>query len=134
VAAQPEQNIIAKDTAPQAIEALATLLRQRHFDCLDEKRCQSQIQAFLAEKQLPFEREYRLSSGPIDFYFPRSGLGLEVKANKRWSKREVYRQVERYCSDPAISAVLLATARAQSLPSTIHGKPVAVYLLGSSAL
>lgn len=125
----------ASDTVIEpAARALISLLRQRHFDCLDEKRCQSQMEALFNEKAIPFEREYPLTTGPIDFYFPRSGLGLEVKANKRWTKREVFRQVERYCQDENIAGVLLATAKAQNLPPRIADKPVYVYLMGMAAL
>lgn len=114
---------------------LQSLLLSGRFDCQDETRCQDQVAILLECHGVPFEREYRLSSQDIiDFYLPRSGLGIEVKVFKRWSKRAVYRQVERYCGHDQVKGLLLATAKAQGLPIAIAGKPVRVHQLGLSAL
>ena len=119
----------------QGLHLLTQILSAARFDCQDELACQEQIERLLAEKGVGYRREHHLSQGNIiDFYFPRSGLGLEVKVFKRWSKREVYRQVERYCSHDELNGLLLATAKAQGLPYSIHGKPVLVHQLGLSVL
>jgi hypothetical protein len=99
---------------------------------MDEKVCQAEIDAHLRGRGLTFLREHDFGDGVgvCDFFFPRSGLVLEAKAFKSWSKRQVYRQCERYCRHPEVNGLLLATGRAQGLPPTIEGKPVRVYQLG----
>ena len=119
----------------KAMNALQKILRRRAFDYIDEKVCQNQIQELLLQLEVEHNREYALSSESIiDFYFPRSQIGLEVKAAKKWSKMGVFRQVERYTEQDCISGIVLASGRAQGLPKIINGKPVAVYQFGLSAL
>jgi hypothetical protein len=55
------------------------------------------------------------------------GVGMEVKI--KGSKREMYRQCERYCLHERVSALILATNVATGMPATINGKPVFVALL-----
>lgn len=120
----------------QTLSVLIRLLRTRAFDYADEKTCQVQMEQFLREKGLCFIREYDFGGGVgiCDFFFPRSGIVLEAKAYKTWSKRQVYRQCERYCGHPMVSGLLLATGKAQGLPAAICGKPSRVYQLGLGAL
>lgn len=123
-------------SAEEALNVIALLLRTRAFDYVDEKICQDQIEGFLKEKGLLFIREHDFGGGVgvCDFFFPRSGIVLEVKAFKTWSKKQVYRQCERYCGHPDVKGLLLATGRAQGLPGTLCGKPTRVYQLGLAAL
>jgi len=120
----------------QVLSILIRLLYGRRFDYVDEKVCQVQIENLLKEKQLTFIREHDFGGrvGICDFFFPRSGIVLEAKAFKSCSKREVYRQCERYCGHPDVKGLLLATGKAQGLPATICGKPTRVYQLGLGAL
>ncbi|WP_196161005.1 hypothetical protein [Reinekea sp. G2M2-21] len=118
-----------------SLQLLSQLLLQRAFDYQDEALCQQQICEFLTTQGVTFEAEFRLdSSNRIDFYFPISKIGLEIKASKKWSKARVYRQVERYCGFPEIRGLILATGRAQGLPSPVNGKPVRVLHLGVAHL
>jgi len=52
-----------------------------------------------------------------------AGVAIEVKRGrpKRWT---LVRQLERYASHDAVSAVVLVPERAVTLPATMSGKPV----------
>lgn len=120
--------------ANQSLQALHGLLSTGRFDYADEQTCQQQIATFLARHNVPFQREFKLGSRYIDFYFPRSKLGLEIKASKQLSRRAVYRQCKAYCEFEELSGLLLATGRYQGLPSEIEGKPTKVLQLGVAFL
>lgn len=121
-------------TPPEPIDALISLLGRDRFDYVDEKICQVQIESFLTMHEACYIREARIGNGYVDFFFPRSGLVLEIKACKKWNAREVYRQCERYCSDDKVTGLVLATGRSQGMPPEIAGKPVRVLSLGASFL
>jgi hypothetical protein len=118
------------------IDALIEVLRKGKYEFADEKICQDHMEEHFDNLGLRFQREYRLSDGRsiIDFYFPNSGLGLEVKASKTWNKMGVYRQCERYCRNPEVKGLILATAKPQGLPELIEGKPSRFYHLGENGL
>ncbi|MEG3764941.1 hypothetical protein [Alteromonas sp. 14N.309.X.WAT.G.H12] len=116
------------------IHALMELLRRGKFDYADEKICQSQIETFLRENRVSFIREYNVGNGIIDFFFPRTGIAMEVKASKTWSKVKVYRQCERYCEHEQVKGLVLASGKAQGLPLEIKNKPVRVFQLGVNLL
>ena len=118
----------------QRINTLAAILKRHQLDYIDEKECQRQIDEMLREQGATFEREVPMGSGYIDFYFRQSGLGLEVKANKNWSRREIFYQCEDYCKDERLAGLVLATGRAQGLPSSLYAKPVRVVYLGEAFL
>ncbi|EKF9218930.1 MULTISPECIES: hypothetical protein [Vibrio] len=120
----------------EKLEALIGILRKGKYEFADEKVCQEHMAEHFEAIGLRFEREYHLSDGSsiIDFFFPNSGLGIEVKASKSWNKMSVFRQCERYCLNPEVNGLILATAKPQGLPESIEGKPARVYFLGGSAL
>lgn len=118
----------------QAISAIKQILASGRFDMTDEIVCQQQIEKHLLSLGASFEKEYRLNDGIVDFFFPKTGLALEIKVAKKWGKIKVYRQCERYCKDDRVNALVLATGRAQRLPETINDKPVAVFYLGATNL
>lgn len=121
--------------AKTPMEILMTVLSQKAFDYIDETACQNQMERYLESLGVQFRREYSLSPGSrVDFYFPNSGIGLEVKANKNWGKMRVYRQLERYAESNEINGLILATGKAQSLPDQINGKPVMIHNLGVAHL
>jgi len=113
-----------------AIQYLLQILARGRFNYVNEIRCQDQIAEYFNCLKMSFEREYQLGNRFVDFYLPNSGLALEIKASKNWSKIKVYRQCEYYCSFKDIKGLVLATAKAQSLPKFIQGKPVSVFSLG----
>ncbi|MBT2909663.1 hypothetical protein PL84_03585 [Vibrio anguillarum] len=118
------------------LEALIGILRKGKYEFADEKVCQEHMAKHFESLGLRFEREYRLSDGRsiIDFFFPNSGIGLEVKASKAWNKMGVYRQCERYCLNSEVAGLILATAKPQGLPEHIEGKPTRFYHLGENGL
>jgi hypothetical protein len=113
---------------------LSVLISRGRYRLGDEKACQEDMANFLIAQGVPFYREHQLSDGIVDFYLPRSRIGIEVKVSKQWGKMDVYRQCERYCEDPSVDALLLATASAQRLPELINQKPARVLLLSQTAL
>lgn len=122
-------------TTESIIETLLNILHSKAYDYIDEKRCQDQMEQHFSELGIGFIREYRLDEhSRIDFFFPTSGIGLEVKAGKSWSRVKVYRQVERYTKYPDIRGVILATGRAQTLPALINEKPIRLHSLGAAHL
>jgi len=116
------------------IDAMIELLKGGRFDYADEKICQIQIESYFNHCGVTFCREYQLENGIPDFFFPRSGLVLEIKASKQWSKMQVYRQCENYCKSSEVTGLVLATGKAQGLPPEINGKPVRIYNLGIGLL
>jgi hypothetical protein len=127
--------VSTNDSVKDAISLLLSLLDQVSIDYNQESVAQRQIGDHLDRLGVEYYKEYRLSCGGIiDFYFPKSKLGLEVKASKSWSKKSVFRQCERYLLNAAISGLVLATGRAQGMPSEIAGKPVVVYQLSRGSL
>lgn len=121
-------------TPIRSLLALRALLTTGRFDYADEKVCQAQIEDHLTAAGVPFEREFNLGCGYVDFYFPRSWICLEVKASTSLSKMAIFRQCERYCSSDQVQGLLLATGSAQGLPEAIGGKPVLLYQLGLGML
>jgi len=116
------------------IDALFQLLSLVAFDYHDESVCQMQLEEYLKDSGIEFHREFKLCGGIIDFYFPKSKLGLEVKANKTWGKTKVYRQCERYLADDRLHGLILATGKTQGMPQLINDKPIKVLQLGVAFL
>lgn len=128
-------DVVIQDKIITPLNTLLSILGKHAFDYVDESVCQRQIGDCLTSYGIEFEREFRLSGKDrIDFYFPRSGIGLEIKAGKLWSKLEVYRQLERYASHETINGLILATGRAQGLPLIINDKPVRLHSMGAAHL
>ena len=121
-------------TKLEPIDAVVELLRRGRFEYADEKVCQSQMASQFLKTGVVFEKEYVFENGTADFFFPRSGIVLEVKASRHWNKTRVYRQCERYCKNDIVNGLVLATGKAQGLPQEIHGKPVRIYQLGIGLL
>ncbi|EGQ9286393.1 hypothetical protein F7U66_11105 [Vibrio parahaemolyticus] len=117
-----------------SLSALCELLSRTMLDTQDEKHAQHQLETIFINLNINFEREYKLGDGYIDFFFPKSGIGLELKGNHSTSKSDVYRQCERYCSFDEIKGLVLATGKFQGLPSVINNKPTMVHLISEGAL
>lgn len=119
----------------KALDNLKSVIQAGAYDYTNESVCQEQIEMHLKKLGATFYREYTLGEfGVIDFYFPNTGIGLEVKASKNWNRTKVFRQCERYCKSEEINGLLLATARAQALPDLIEDKPARVFYLGECQL
>lgn len=119
-----------------ALQRLKEILRTSPISLSDEHQAQNDIEQILVDFKIQYHREYQLniSLDRPDFYLPNSGLILEVKVAKAWSKIQVFRQCERYCSDERVKGLLLATGQAQGLPSRIMDKPAQVFQLAQGRL
>lgn len=124
-----------KDDTDHTLRALRSLLRNVRCSLSSERLAQDRIEKHLLDMGIPYEREWTLGPGEkIDFFLSRSGVGLEVKVTKKWSRREVARQCERYLATDSLKGLLLVTGKAQALPETLSGKPVRVLYLAESLL
>ncbi|MCE7600598.1 SNF2-related protein [Vibrio fluvialis] len=131
----PKKESKPKASKPEKdINSLLKLLQSGSFSVMDEKVTQSQIESLLTNSNVMFEREKRFGSGIVDFFLPETEIALEVKANKQWSKMEVFRQCERYCKEQEVKGIVLATAKIQGLPNEIAGKPAKTFQLSLTSL
>lgn len=111
---------------------LVNLLGQARVDLTDEKRTQAQLAEHLTKNGVAFEREVRLTAGNIvDFLV--GGVAIEVKL-RRWKKRAVFKQLERYAKCERVRALILATNLSMGLPPEIEGKPAYYVSLGRAWL
>jgi len=81
---------------------------------------------------VPFEREARL--GPtdrIDFLVD-ADIGLEAKT--KCTRRSIYRQLERYCTNHQLRGIVLVTGTFLGLPEAINCVPVFMVSTGRAAL
>lgn len=111
------------------------LLTSHRLSLSDEKQLQEQIATVLSGAGLHFRREHRLAPGDIvDFLVlnqaepPIAGVAIEIKI--KGNRRDIFRQVERYCGHAAVTEIVLATNVPMGLPALIGGKPVSVAALG----
>lgn len=96
-----------------------------HFYPLqDEIQTHEKMHAVMVAAGLPFfEREFKLNKKDrIDFYFPESGLGVEVKV--QGSPNEILKQLERYALNEQIKALLYVSGYFIGLPPEVNGKPL----------
>lgn len=115
-------------------QQLQLLLRQKRFLLTTEKLVQAQIEAVLKENSVDHIREYDLFKDRhsiIDF-FVAPHTGVEVKIGG--GRRDIYRQLERYCQSPELKALLLVTNKAMGLPHTINGVECFILNLSSAWL
>lgn len=104
-------------------ERVVLFLRALRLPLRDEKEAQAVLEGQLREAGFDFVREHRLSPGNIvDFYFPATKVGLEVKLKA--PKREIFRQIKRYCEHDEVEGLILASGTFMGLPGDIGGKPV----------
>lgn len=89
-----------------------------------ETAVQAHLAAVLEDAGGQVAREVRVVGGRIDIRCDRVGVEVKVAG----SVAAVARQVIRYCADPGLDAVVVATtdARHRQLPRAAHGKPIIV--------
>jgi hypothetical protein len=103
------------------------LLTSHRLPLSDEKQLQQAMADVFTAADLEFRREVRLSDGDIvDFMVGVTAVEVKIKGNRR----DIFRQVERYCGHADVYDLVLATNVPMSLPSPICGKPVSVAHLG----
>ncbi len=107
-------------------------LSQFRLDVQDEKHLQQQIADAFFSGKYEFEREHRLDENNIiDFMMP-AQIGIEVKI--KGSRRQIYKQCERYCHFDHVSELILITNRSMGFPKEINGKPCYVMAVGKAWL
>lgn len=111
------------------------LLNRGRFPLSDEKMLQAEMALALKAAGVHFKREVTLAPGDIvDFLVidaeevKLQGIAIEVKIGG--SRRNTFKQLERYCGHDAVREIILATTVVMGLPETINGKPTAVVNLG----
>jgi hypothetical protein len=110
------------------------LLTSHRLPLADEKALQVEIAAILACAGMAFQREFRLDRGDIvDFMVGElapieAGIAIEVKV--KGGRRDIFKQLERYCGHKAVREIVLVTNVPMALPVEINGKPTAIAQLG----
>lgn len=110
------------------VEDLIARIIRTPIPLKNEKDAQERLSGLLDEMGVLHKREVFLSEGNVvDFMLP-DGLAIEMKLKA--GKREIYRQLERYCEHPQVSGLILVTGTAMGLPQGIKGKPCWFVSLG----
>ena len=118
-------------TAAPAISNIVSALKAGRFSLAREKETQADIAAMFDRAGIAYEREVDLGDrNIIDFRL--GEVGIEVKIGG--SKREIFKQCERYCGTGKIAALILATNVAIGFPSEIGGVPCYVVSMGRAWL
>lgn len=125
----------AGDFIHDCLRQLRELLQSHCYTFRDEVQLHEAIASVLDGAGIQFEREKVITPvSRLDFYLPRSRLGIEVKIQGAASP--AWRQVERYLGHPDVDGVLLAASRAWARRKTDVGpfsasnpKPIAMAYL-----
>lgn len=106
-------------------EQTAGLLSRYRLRFGTEKSMQDCIERILDAENVPFVRECRTSTGPIDFLVDGS-VGVECKVDGGPSA--VLEQLLRYAGETGITSLILVTSRAthRFTETELLGKPFAV--------
>jgi hypothetical protein len=114
---------------------LADLLQRQRFNMVQEKLTQLEVERFLHQHAIQFDREHRLSANDIPDFLIYTKFGeivLEVKLH--FPRRAIYRQLERYAAHDSVHGLILLTGTSMGLPQTIKGKPTLLVSLGAGWL
>lgn len=99
---------------------IAVICERSLINVSTEAAAHNDIAKALAAQGLDVRREVRLSDRDrIDVMV--GGVGVEVKI--KGSRRDIYRQLQRYAASDQVSALVLATAAAWPPMPDISGKP-----------
>lgn len=110
------------------------LLTSHRLPLSDEKQLQVAICDVFNAAGVAFAREFRLAPGDIvDFMVGElapieAGIAIEVKI--KGARRDIFRQVDRYCTHKGVREFVLATNVPMGLPPLIWDKPTSVAQLG----
>ena len=116
-------------TTPQA---LAYQLRRLRLPVTTEEALQRALWDWLIASGLPVEREARLGPADrIDFLVD-GDIGVEAKT--RYSRRGIFRQLERYATNHPLRGLILVSGTYLGLPEEINGVPVFLVSTGRGAL
>ncbi len=109
---------------------LRQMIEQTRVDLSTEKAAQRDLEEMLTGRGVAFDREARLNDADVPDFLVAGGIVIEVKIGG--SAPSIYRQLKRYAAHETVTALLLVTAVAMSLPSQIEGKATAIARLGVS--
>lgn len=99
-----------------------------------EKQTQQQLYTEMQKITSDFHREYRFNDkNIIDFFFPSLQFGIEIKIGNA-SRKDIYRQIERYCTFDNLQEVLLLTNKSIGLPQISNSKKIHIINLGKAWL
>ena len=101
---------------------ITSALRRARLPVGIEAALQEAIGRALERSGVAFEREVRISAADRIDFLAAGGVGIEAKA--RYPRRAIYRQLERYAQQDAITSLILVTGTAIGLPAQINGKPI----------
>jgi hypothetical protein len=106
-------------SATSIVEQLAAY----RYRIAGETSVQDGIEIVLKEHGIPYQREAVVERDRFDFLCY-GAIVIEVKIKGSFS--EALRQVERYCHQPFVEAIIIATTRRWRRPTAfpLHGKPV----------
>lgn len=119
---------------PPAVQAawLAAWLKQQPLPMDTEQRAQECLERRLAQAGIPFSRHAALAPGDIPDFIVAESIVVELKI--KGAALSVYRQCERYAAHESVTAIILLTGRAMTLPETISAKPTLVVHMGAAWL
>lgn len=110
---------------PDHIE-IARTIRSHHPSARTQSELQLQdaLEALFRKSGFSYQREFHLSvKDRPDFWFPGTGVVLEVKVAK--GLMDILRQLERYARHSCVKSLILVTQRPKSEnPDSISGKPL----------
>ena len=106
------------------------MLQHRRFSLGNETLLQQEINDFFTVMNVEFKRHLYLDDKNIIDFFFYPGIGMEVKI--KGSKREIYRQCERYCTFDQVKILMLVTSISMKLPREINKKPCFVFNLSKA--
>jgi len=113
---------------------IVEVIKSHKFIYSTEKQLQEGIAQVLHEKNIPFEREKRISEKEVIDFLVAGGIGLEVKT--KGSPSEVARQLLGYAACPGVKELMLVTGRYAlgKLPKELLGKRLSVVALWENFL
>lgn len=120
--------------APTLDEVVALVSAMR-LDLGVEHRAQADLMTALVSTWGPAQvvREYVLGPGERPDFMLSGGIVIEMKG-PRHMQGPVLRQLGRYAAHDEVTALVLATARAMTMPRQIDGKPLRTINLGAAWL
>lgn len=112
------------------IDYLIEFLSRCRLSLEDEKITQHQLAERFTACELQFEKEFHLDNkNTIDFFFQEAKIGIEIKIGNH-SKKQIYKQIVRYCGFESIETIILLTNKIMALPPAINNKKTVVINLG----
>ena len=117
----------------KTLEMIQLAFKNKKFNLANEKILQKNISLAFDEKNISYKKEVRLDNQNIvDFMI--DSLAIEIKIKTKLSTLSIYRQLERYCTNDKVKAILLITSKNISIPNMIKGKEVYVLPLSRTQL